>query len=326
MRLTVHNSVKLVLFVLMILLFSVCKAQTSIGLIKQNRYLVINSLPNTNKITLSGTDSYAQGTIVLYNIFFENDAARYLLVVSLLPDRGSKHVSLCSNPIAKNEFEEHSITYSELEALVTSTISIMQEQQESGFVLPHILYSRHIVPVWLSEEGDYYPFNNQSYSELFVLEDEKVPFEKKDIFTTDYKKLTDEVLPYFQPNVININNPMLPYSSLADVNIEIATHYAGTDGRKIPSRKEALQNPLFNNFKGMMLLQGNITDSIYHFFYYPNFPLHNDIDYSLRDIYFHPRVGVVGASFEDYFYSFYYWIPNAQRTGKFIYSDSRFLD
>lgn len=320
-----NKTVKIFLILLTALCYNNIKAQTIISTMDSDRYLSVNDLPNTYKTKLYSSDSLNQGTIITYNIFFKTDTSQYLLVLSLLPNQDSKHPFL-DTPLDRRDFKRNEITHEELKKMVLSTVqTIRQESKIFNFVRPELFYSDYIIPVSFDEETSNYEVScNRAVSELFIISSKEVPYSKEDFFTNDYDKLQNEVIPYFQPNTININNPVINYESLAEVNVSVHTDEAARHGGKIPSEEESLDNPIFNKFLNIMFLQEKDNkDSVYYFRYSPGFSLHSDINYSLRDIYYDPQIGIVGASYDDYFRSFYDWIPNAEYTGRYIYRDKR---
>ena len=284
-------------------------AQPFLSSVEGKRYLVVDSIPNVQRIVLR----YAQDTIYspqieVLNIFFEDaqDRNQYLLALSLLPFLEQSTPELLEAAVVK----KNKISYEELEAFVTT--SLENVALDSGIFLVSRLRTDQIIPVVALPSSDkYVAYNEYPLTECFAIKHTSPPFEVDELMDKHYQYLLDTAIPYFEPNTINVHAPVIPPSFSNQLHRKVSEESIGASYRVITD----------NHFTNRLLLGQVLSDSLYYFYSDPTPQLnHEDIGFGPTEFYFHPRLGIVGASYRYYFQHFYDWIPEVVAKKKVMYT------
>ena len=308
--------IKLLLCTTLLSIAEIGWSQTHLADIDKDRYFLVEDFPTYQDVTLTDTIVRPNIEILLYNIFFEDANKRYLLTVSVLPDKENSTPVLCETAIPKKRVRKNIISYEELRTIVASSFEEVTKEW-----ITRSVRTDNLIPVIYDEEvKEYLSYENYTLSECFMIQDRVPAFSTHNLPGKNYPYLLDTILPFYKTNTINTKAPPIPRSLTDQINIKITKDLAKEDGLPIPEDAIILSNSVFNQFNNGLLLDEKISDSVYYFYYNPLFPLHSNLNYGLIDIYYHPRIGVVGASYESYFDAFYNWMPKVERVQKVMFS------
>lgn len=260
--------------------------------------------------------------VLVYNIFFEdsiNNQRRYLLTISVLPTPDHPTPSLSESPVPTRRVKRRKISYEAFRKLVIGSAEGVIVQPETYFT--DRLRTDHLIPVFYDEDaGQFATYENKVVSECFIVDEnlKSAPFNAIDLSSRNYQYLLDTVVTYYKPATINLKAPVIPQSLSNQLNYEIEQKIAEADGRPVPD--SAYISSMQNYFRDLILTEKRMADSVYHLYYKPSVIFHSDSGYPIGDFYYHPRVGVVGGSYESYFKEFYNWIPEVVAKKKVMYT------
>jgi hypothetical protein len=277
-------------------------------------YLVLDEVPNKNRIELTPDNGMSMLKVLLYNIPIDEPQSEldYLLTISVMPtDEGSYYPR---KKITARELQKKEIKYDSLRELVIYTINSTLEDDDNAY--SDRLKTYKIIPV-IQEGEDYYAYTNPVLSECFGIVRQPAPFRLEELNREDWAYITREVALFFKPGILNLSAPIISRQG----ELRYAWWIIDESRKKhFPQRYHEFDsdsikavNDVNNQFINRVLLRSINTDSIYHFEYTPKLSMHSRPRTGLTSFHYHPCIGVIAASYQYHFEKYYRWVPGVKR-------------